>query len=360
MVNVGQYDGAAEKSAQMAQPASTWPLRTLLERFDIELAAGSAETTIRGVCSLEHGGPDYLAYAGDSAHLAALQATNAGVVIVPEDLVEQAHGVVLVASQPQLQFARIAALFEYRGTCSGVHASAVVHPEAQVGAHVEIGPHAVVGAGCSIGDSTHIGANTVIGDYTTIGERGLIGSNVSIGHHTRIGKRVRIAPNATIGARGFGLVHSGSGWETIPQLGAVVLGDDVEVGASTTIDRGALDDTVIDDDVRVDNQVQIGHNCHIGAHTVIAGSSGIAGSSSIGANCLIGGAVCIGDHIRVADGVMITGASQVPHDITEPGAWSSTFRAMPAGQWRKLLARFRRLGHLHQRLRRLEKRMEDL
>ena len=158
-----------------------------------------------------------------------------------------------------------------------------------------------------------------------------------------------------IGARGFGLVHNGGGWEAIPQMGGVEIGDDVEIGAGTTIDRGALEDTRIAPGVKIDNQVHIGHNCVIGAHTVIAGCTGIAGSCTIGANCMIGGGVGIGDHVSITDGVIITAASQVPKNIEDSGVYSSTFRAMPAGTWRKRLALFRQLDRIEQRLRRVER-----
>lgn len=346
-------------SCDVGESAVVWTLGELARRFDLELVAGSNDTVVRGVCSLEHGSAERLAYADGKAHLAALQTTDAGAVIVPAELAEQAPRAALVAATPQLSFARIAALFDYCPVANGIHPTAIVHPDAHIGEGVDIGPNVVIGAESVIGASTRIGANTVIGDQVIIGESGRIGTNVSMGHRVRIGARVQIEPNAVIGARGFGLVHNGSGWESIPQLGSVVLGDDVEVGASTTIDRGALDDTVICDDVRIDNQVQIGHNCKIGAHTVIAGDTGIAGSCNIGANCMLGGAIAVNDHVNIVDNVMITGASQVAHDIDDAGVWSSTFRAMPAGQWRRLLARFRKLGHLDQRLKRLENRFDS-
>lgn len=341
------------------QPADrVWTLGALARRFELQRVAGAAETPIVGVCSLADGDATRLAYAGDNAQRAALRATAAGAVIVPAELADQAPAAALVAAQPQLAFARIAALFEYAPASAGIDPSAVVHPDARMGADVVIGAHAVIGAGCVVGAGTRIDANTVLGDHVRVGEGGLIGSNVSIGHHVRIGAHVRIEPNVVIGARGFGLVHNGGGWEPIPQLGAVVLGDDVEVGASSTIDRGALGDTRIGDNVCIDNQVHIAHNCAIGAHTVIAGCTGIAGSCTIGANCMIGGGVGIGDHVRIVDNVMITAASQVPRDIDQPGPWSSTFRAMPAGQWRRLLVRFRKLGQLDQRLKRIENTLD--
>lgn len=350
------HDGAPEHAARSARTDRSWTLGELTARFDLQLLRGTAATEIRGVCALAPGKPGHLAYAGSHEHVGALQATTAAAVIVPSILAEQVAPTVavLVAAEPQLLFARVARLFEPQPLTTGIHSAAVVHPDATLGADVTIGAHAVIGAGCVLGAGTRIGANTVIDERVSIGAGGLIGPNVSIGRGVRIGARVRIEASAVIGGRGFGLVHNGTGWEAIPQLGSVVLGDDVEIGAATTIDRGALDDTELGDDVHVDNQVQIGHNCKIGAHTVIAGSAGIAGSCVIGSNCMIGGAVCVGDHVHIVDHVMITGASQVAASIDAPGVWSSTLRAMPAGQWRRLLARFRKLGDYEQRLKRIE------
>lgn len=344
-------DGAASRARHVGAPLT---LRELARQFDLPLLNAGETLSIRGVCALDAGRPEHLAYAAGSTQAAALAHTRAAAVIISPELAEQTTRQVLVAQQPKLAFARIAALFEYQPEQAGVHPSAVIHAHAHLENGVMVGAHAVIGAGCVLGAGTCIGANATLGDEVHIGANGRIGANVSIHHRVRIGARVCIEANAVIGARGFGLVHNGTGWEQIPQLGAVVLGDDVEIGASSTIDRGTLADTVLENDVRVDNQVHIGHNCHIGAHTVICGCSGIAGSCTIGAQCMIGGGVGIGDHVRIVDGVMITAASQVPHDITEPGAWSSTFRAMPAGQWRRLLARFRRLKQMDQRLKRVE------
>lgn len=357
MTGGGDEQARGDKCA--AGAAAGWSLGELARRFDLQHVTGDADMQVLGVCALEAGCAAHLAYAADDSQRSVLARSEAGAVIVPASLAQDAAGAVLVAEHPKLAFARIAALFEYRPDAAGVAASAVVHPQARLAPDACLGANVVIGAGSVVGADVHVGANTVIGDHVTLGAGTRIASNVSIHHHARLGARVRIEANAVIGARGFGLVHTGTAWEAIPQLGSVRLGDDVEVGASSTIDRGALADTVIEDDVRIDNQVHIGHNCHIGAHTVIAGCSGIAGSCTIGAHCMIGGGVGISDHVRITDQVMVTGASQVPRDITEPGVWSSTFRAMPAGQWRRLLARFTQLGQINRRLKRLERAFDD-
>ncbi len=330
-------------------------LGEIAQRFGLKLLRGDAAEPVRGICAIEPGMPARVAYVGGRAQAAALAQTQAAAVIVPEALADSCPVATLVAEQPQLAFARLAALFERAPAALGCHASAVVHPDVWLDTSVTVGANAVVGAGCVLAPGTRIGPGCVLGDDVVIGNDGLIASNVSIHAGVRIGANVRIEASAAIGARGFGLVHNGEGWEPIPQLGSVQIGDDVEIGAGTTIGRGTISDTVIGDNVKIDNQVHIGHNCRIGAHTVIAGCTGIAGSCTIGANCLIGGGVGIGDHVRITDGVAITAASQVPRDIDEAGAWSSTFRAMPAGEWRKRLAYFRKLNQMDKRLKRIER-----
>lgn len=330
-------------------------LSQLARRFDLRLQ-GDGDIRVAGVCALRPGQPGCIAFAEEPRQERALVDSGAAAVIVPESLANDAQRPVLISARPRLAFARVAAIFEMPPPVSGIHPSAIVDATASVSASAHIGPRAVVGARSSIGSGAIIGAGTVIGDDVHIGNRGRIASNVTIEARTRIGERVRIEAGAVIGARGFGLVHNGEAWEAIPQLGGVSLGDDVEVGAGTTIDRGAIDDTVVENGVKIDDQVHIGHNCIIGAHTVIAGCSGIAGSCSIGRNCMIGGGVGIGDHVHLADGVVLTAASQVPKDIDVPGVYSSTFRAMPARAWRKRLALFRRLDRMEQRLAGVEHR----
>jgi UDP-3-O-[3-hydroxymyristoyl] glucosamine N-acyltransferase len=339
--------------AQTTAPALT--LASLAERFDLELRRGASEIPISGVCALEPGRGGCIAFAESDSQAEAVARSTAGALILTPALAEHAQVPVLVAAQPRLAFARIAALFERPQPDAGVHASASIDPSASVDASASIGAHAVVGAGAVIAAGVVIGANTVIGAGTQIGEGSRIASNCSIADGVEIGARVAIEANAVIGGRGFGLVHNGQGWEPVPQMGRVRIGDDVEIGAGTTIDRGAIDDTVLGNGVKIDNQVHVGHNCVIGEHTVIAGCTGIAGSCTIGANCMIGGGVGIGDHLTIADGVIITAASQVPKSIDKSGVYSSTFRAMPAGPWRKRLALFRQLDRIEQRLRRVER-----
>lgn len=333
-------------------------LGELAERFELECVAGDPATVLHGVCALAPGHAGCLAFADGPGHADALAATAAAAVIVPREIASRSPVATLVSDQPKLAFARAAGVFDAPAPLSGVHASAVVEDGASVDPAASVGPQAVIGAGATIAAGVVIGAGAVVGAGAAIGADTLIATNVSIAAGVRIGARVRVEANAAIGGRGFGLVHNGSGWEAIPQLGGVRVEDDVEIGAGTTIDRGAIDDTVIGRGVKIDDQVHVGHNCVIGAHTVVAGCTGIAGSCTIGSNCMIGGGVGIGDHVTIADGVIITAASQVPKDIDKAGVYSSTFRAMPAGPWRKRLALFRQLDRIEARLRGVERSAE--
>lgn len=330
-------------------------LDTLAERVGLCAPQTSADTVITGVCALSPGKPGCIAYAEDATHATALGASAATAVVVPPVLAERRDTACLVTDQPRLIFARIAALFDTPRPAAGIHESAVIGTRTRIHESASIGARAVLGDGVIVSENVVLDAGVVIGNDAVIGADTRIAANTSIAAGVTIGARVTIEANAAIGGRGFGLVHNGTGWEAVPQLGRVRIGDDVEIGAGSTIDRGALDDTVIGAGVKIDDQVHIGHNCVIGAHTVIAGCTGIAGSCVIGAHCMIGGGVGIGDHVRIVDGVIITAASQVPKDIDAPGVYSSTFRAMPAKGWRKRLALFRKLDRMELRLRRIER-----
>jgi len=330
-------------------------LATLAGHVGLEPPDPRADISIVGVCALTPGRACHIGYAENATHATALRETAASAVILPAGLAALTDKPCLVTDRPRLMFARIAACFIAPGPAPGIHPTAVLGTGVRVADTSSIGPHAVLGDDVVVGANTVIGPGVVIGNGVGIGADTRVAANVSIAADVSIGARVAIEANAAIGGRGFGLVHNGTGWEAVPQMGCVCIGDDVEIGAGSTIDRGALDDTMIGNGVKIDDQVHIGHNCVIGAHTVIAGCTGIAGSCVIGSNCMIGGGVGIGDHVRIVDGVIITGASQVPKDIVAPGVYSSTFRAMPAKGWRKRLALFRKLDRMEHRLRQIER-----
>lgn len=315
---------------------------------------GDADVRLVGACALSPGRPEHLTFAERAAQADEVAASAAGAAILPAALAERFHGPVIVSEQPRLTFARLAAHFACDSQAPGVASSAVVDTRATVHESARIGAQAVIGADAQIHADVTIAPGAVIGAGASIGAGSRIGARACIEDRVRIGANALIGAGAVIGERGFGLVAGPAGLEPVPQLASVVLGDNVEIGANTTIDRGALVDTVIGDGVKIDNQVHIAHNCQIGAHTVIAGCTGIAGSCVIGAGCMIGGGVGIGDHVTIADGVTITAASQVPKDITSAGVYSSTFRAMAANTWRRRLALFRALDKIEARLSRVE------
>jgi len=270
-----------------------------------------------------------------------------------------ARGATLVLPDPYLGFARLTQWWAQRTRPSrsgGVHPSAVVDPSATIGQSASVGPLAVVEAGAVIGDGAEIGAHCFIGADAVVGAQTRLASHVVINHGCRIGARGILHSGVVIGADGFGFAPTQGRWEKIEQLGAVRIGDDVEIGANTCIDRGALDDTVIEDGVKLDNLIQIGHNVRIGAHTVMAGCVGVAGSATIGAHCQIGGAAIILGHLTLGNGVVISAGSAVLRSILKPGQYSGVFPIDDNAAWEKNAATLRQLHSLRDRLRALEKK----
>lgn len=330
-------------------------LDALAERFGLTLH-GDGSVEIAGVCTLANGRPDAITFLANRQYRKYLADTRAGAVIVAASDREAACGPVLVADDPYLAYARIAALFAEPPAAwpaGGFH----VHPDADLADDVTLAPGVCVGAGAHIGAGGSVGPNTVIGAGARIGDQARIGANVSIGEGVRIGDRVLIHAGAVIGGRGFGLAQDAGAWVEVPQLGSVAIGDDVEIGANAAIDRGAVEDTVIGDGVKIDNLVQIAHNVRVGDHTAIAAMAGIAGSSEIGGHCLIGGAVGVTGHVKIGDRVAITGMTLVSRSIDEPGMYSSGWPVTTNGEWRKQVARLRRLDKLDARVKSLESRL---
>jgi UDP-3-O-[3-hydroxymyristoyl] glucosamine N-acyltransferase len=330
-------------------------LGVLAVRHGCELR-GDPATVVEHVASLSGARPGALAFLANPRYRSQLAATLAAAVVLGEEDADDCPVPCLVSANPYLTYARIAAELhppapprpgiargahiadgcELSGSCQ-VEAGAVVGAGAVIGQRVFIGANAVVGAGCEVGDDTRLMAGAVL--YERV----------------RVGRRCLIHSGAVIGADGFGIARESTGaWTKVPQLGAVVIGDDVEVGANTTIDRGAIEDTVIGDGVKLDDQVHLGHNVVIGSHTAIAGMSGVAGSARIGARCIIGGDVAINGHISVADDVVISGGAKVAHSIERPGIYGGTIPADEASRWRKNAVRFGQLDELARRLQKLE------
>lgn len=332
-----------------------YALSELAQRFKLKIM-GDGDVAIRGICSLADGRKHAIAALFDKGYREHLQQTQAAAVIVSEDFADDLQVPALISENPQVSFARIAALFDPKSDrIEGVHPSASISPDAQIDPTAGIAAQVVVEAGAKIGARVQVNAGTVIGRNCEIGSDTRLMANVSLDDRVVLGQRVTIEPGAAIGGRGFGLARDGDQWLEVPQLGRVVIGDDVEIGANCTIDRGAIADTVIGNGVKIDSHCHIGHNCVIGEHTVVAGCSGVAGSVIIGKNCMLAGAVGVADNLSICDNVIVTGKSMVTRDISEPGMYSSGWAVMPAGEWRKKVAVFRRIDKLDARIKTLER-----
>jgi UDP-3-O-[3-hydroxymyristoyl] glucosamine N-acyltransferase len=334
---------------------NAYTLTQLAERFGMDLC-GDGGIVIEGVATLARAGAGQLAFLANPRYRGELARTAASAVVLRAEDAGNAPVACLVAANPQAAFARVAALYDPRTPPSpGIHPStaidpsARVHPGASIGAFVSIGARSVIAAGAIVG------AGCVIGEDCVVGVDCELVARVTLVCRVRLGRRVLVHPGAVLGADGFGLAMEDGHWLKVPQLGGVVVGDDCEIGANTTIDRGALDDTVLEEDVRLDNQIQIGHNVRIGAHTAMAGCSGVAGSTRIGRNCLIAGAVGINGHIDICDGVTIHAMSTVLNSIDEPGEYSSGTALQDHRTWRRNVARFKHLDELARKFNALAK-----
>ena len=322
----------------------------LAQRFALSVR-GDGSARVHGVATLANAGNGQLAFLANPRYRSQLAASQASIIVLREEDAAAAPNTALIARDPYTTFAKIAALFESRPAhAAGIHPSAAIDPHASIAASACIGPFVVVGANSRIGEGCVIGPGCVIGEDCEVGAGSELGARVTLVTRVRLGQRVRIHPGAVLGADGFGLAMDAGHWIKVPQLGGVVIGDDCEIGANTTIDRGALGDTVLEEDVRLDNQIQIGHNVHIGAHTAMAGCSAAAGSAKIGRYCLIGGAAGVLGHLEICDKVTITAMSLVTHSIREPGEYSSGTPLTDNRTWRKNAARFKQLDSLARRL----------
>lgn len=320
---------------------------------------GDADLVIRGVDTLKDAGPGMVSFLANPSYRSQLADTRASAVIVAADIAPEAPCAALVVSNPYLSFALVTQLFDNRPQPRyGIHPSAVIAASARVGANVSIGPNVVIGEHCDIGDGCEIGANTVISDHCVLGSDCLLRANVTLYHDVVLGERVRIHSGAVIGADGFGFAPDKGRWQKIAQLGGVRIGNDVEIGANTCIDRGALGDTVIGDHVILDNLIQIAHNVQIGSGTAMAANSGIAGSTTVGKNCTVAGGAGIAGHLTIADGVHVAAMALISKSITEAGAYSSVTPQMPMQEWRRNAVRFRQLDDMARRLQKLEKSQE--
>lgn len=320
---------------------------------------GDGETCISGVATLASAGPGTLSFLANRRYRPQLAMTRASAVVLDDEFLAECPVAALVMSNPYLGFARAATMLNPRpASPAGVHPRAVVDPLARVHPNAWIGPGAVLERGATIGDGVFVGPHCLIGEDVTIGEHCRLVANVTLCRGVRIGKRALIHPGVVIGADGFGIASDDGVWVKVPQLGSVSIGDDVEIGANTTVDRGALDDTVIEDGVKLDNLIQVGHNVRIGAHTAIAACVAIGGSASIGKRCTIGGAASLAGHLEIADDVHLTATSAVPNSITQAGVYSSGMPVQENRAWRRSVIRLRQLDDMARTLKALEARVD--
>ena len=301
-------------------------------------------------------GPASLSFLSNPTFRKQLAATRAAAVVLRAEDADDSPTAALVSDNPYADYARMAGVIHPPPSyAAGIDASAVISPTAEISPTAHIAANVCVGDRSTIGDNVYVGPGTVIGPDCSVANDCRLIANVTLVRDVRLGLRGILHPGAVIGADGFGNAMTPEGWIKVPQLGGVRIGNDVEIGANTTVDCGAIEDTVIEDGVRIDNLCHIGHNVYIGAHTAVAGMSGISGSATIGKRCLLAGQSGVVGHIKVCDDVVVSGKAVISKDVTEPGVYAGTFTAEPAREWNRKVARFRRLDQLIARVRSLEK-----
>ncbi len=312
-------------------------------RFGLELAGDPAQV-VHGVGALPTARPGTISFCTGAKYRRQLAVTRATAVVLPREMVAECPVAALISTRPYASYARIAGLMHPPAAVEpGIAPGATIAASATIPSSVFIGPNCVLGEQVILGERCSLGPNCVIEDGVTLGDDCRLQAGVTICRGASIGERCVFKAGAVIGTDGFGFAPDTDGFVKIPHLGGVQLGNDVEVGANTTVDRGTIEDTVIGDGVKLDNQVQVGHNCRIGAHTVIAGCVGISGSTIIGSRCMIGGAVGIAGHLEIGDDVIVTGYSLVTHSLPGPGTYSSGMPAIAAADWRRAVAQLHRL-----------------
>jgi UDP-3-O-[3-hydroxymyristoyl] glucosamine N-acyltransferase len=333
----------------------TLTLSQLAERLNAELR-GDGSVSVSTVASLERAEPGALSFLANPKYRRYLKNTRASAVVLAAGDAEHSPVPVLVTDNPYACYARAACLLHPQDSPrSGIHASAIVDAAAEVDSSAWVGPGTVVAGGARIGPGAQLGPACIVGAGVKIGADSQLVARVTVLAEARIGRRAILHPGVVIGSDGFGLAVQDDAWLKVPQLGSVRIGDDVEIGANTTVDRGTADDTVIEDGVKIDNLVQVAHNVFIGAHTAIAGCVGISGSARIGRHCTLAGGVGVVGHLEIADHVHITGMSMVTRSIAEPGTYSAGTPLMENRSWRRNAVRMKQLDSLARRVSRLGK-----
>ncbi|HQT25629.1 MAG TPA: UDP-3-O-(3-hydroxymyristoyl)glucosamine N-acyltransferase [Burkholderiales bacterium] len=340
--------------------SQSFRLTDIVGRFGGELL-GDGEIAISKVATLASAGPSDLSFLSSGKYRQQLANSGAGAFILGKGDRDATEKPRIVCENPYLYFAKVSDFLNPGPEISpGIHGSAVVHEQTQIDRSSSVGPFCCIEKNARIGKNCSIGASCFIGEGVEIGNDVLIYPGVKIYHGCVIGNNCIIHSGAVIGADGFGIAMDGESWFKIPQTGKVVMGDDVEIGANTTIDRGALDDTIIEKGVKIDNQVQIAHNCVIGEHTAIAGCTGVAGSTKIGKYCKIGGSGMILGHLDITDHVDISAGTMITKSIEAPGAYTAIYPFAPHREWLRNSAKLRHLNDLAERVRRIEKAIESM
>lgn len=336
----------------------TFTLAEIAEKIGATLVAGNSQLLVSGIGSVDSATSQQVTFLANASYRKQLSVTKAAAVIVHPDLQDECPSAALVMNNPYMGFAKLSQVFDNLPVqAAGIHPSATIADSATLADDVSIGANAVIGEYVDIQSGCRIGPGCVVGDHSIIGAGSLLHANVVFYHDVVVGENGIFHSGCVIGADGFGFAPDAGKWQKIAQLGGVRIGDRVEIGANTTIDRGALGNTHIGNDVKLDDQIMIAHNVVIGDGCAIAGTTGIAGSAVLGKNCTIAGGVGIVGHIEITDGVHITGMSLVSKSIKESGIYSSGTAIMPANEWRKSATRFRQLDDIARRLKKVEKNL---
>jgi len=338
----------------------SYSLREIAARFGGELL-GDVEVRVERVLPLASAGPGDLSFLADSMYRPLLEKTRASALLVGIEDRDLTNLPRIVTDNPYAYFARVSALLNPPVVAQpGIDSSAVIDPSVHIPASASIGVNVVIGHDVKLGERVVVGPGVVLGDRVSIGPGSQLHANVTVYSGCTIGENCILHSGSVIGADGFGYAEDRGNWVKIPQVGRVIIGDNVEIGANTTIDRGALDDTVIEDGVKLDNLIQVGHNCRIGSHTVVAGCVGIAGSARIGRHCRIGGAAMILGHLEIADGVTVSPGSMITKSLRKVDTYTALMPFMPHQKWLKTAASIRHLEDMMAKIERLENEVEAL
>lgn len=338
------------------QGKTTLKIADIAHSLNIKIDTALADCEVKGINTLTNASNQELSFLANAKYSDQLKSTQACAIFVNADMADKCPGRAIVVKDPYLAFAKTLSLFYPPAIPrSGIHPSAVIDASAQIDSSVSIGPHVVIEQNVRIGKNCAIDAGVFVGKNTEIQEGAHVFPNATIYEGCKVGKRVIIHSGAVIGADGFGFANEHGKWIKIPQIGAVSIGDDVEIGANAMIDRGALQDTIIGQGVKIDNAVQIAHNVSIGEHTVMAALTAVAGSTKIGKYCMIGGCSAIAGHVSICDQVMIAGASAVGQSIKKPGEYGSAISVQEKRVWQRNMMRFIHLDDFVKRFKALEK-----